>query len=79
MSFQHGSWKIFLLNITDPHYCRRYAFIFGIVAKVFHYDHIEILILAIVIVTIVWLYRLCYEGEIEHQSTIEHKSTLLSR
>jgi hypothetical protein len=44
--------------------------IFGIVAKVFPYYHLETLILAIVIGTIVWLYRLRYKGKLEYNGTL---------
>jgi hypothetical protein len=44
--------------------------IFGIVAKVFPYYHLETLILAIVIGTIVWLYRLRYKGKLEYTGTL---------
>ena len=44
--------------------------IFGIVAKVFPYYHLETLILAIVICTIVWLYRLRYKGKLEYNGTL---------
>lgn len=44
--------------------------IFAIVAKVFPYYHLETLILAIVIGTIVWLYRLRYKGKLEYNGTL---------
>jgi hypothetical protein len=44
--------------------------IFGIVAKVFPYYHLKTLILAIVIGTIVWLYRLRYKGKLEYTGTL---------
>lgn len=44
--------------------------IFGIVAKVFPYYHLETLILAIVIGTTVWLYRLRYKGKLEYNGTL---------
>ena len=44
--------------------------IFGVVAKVFPYYHLETLILAIVICTIVWLYRLRYKGKLEFNGTL---------
>jgi prepilin signal peptidase PulO-like enzyme (type II secretory pathway) len=44
--------------------------IFAIVAKVFPYYHLETLILAIVIGTIVWLYRLRYKGKLEYTGTL---------
>jgi hypothetical protein len=44
--------------------------IFGIVAKIFPYYHLETAILAIVIGTIVWLYRLRYKGKFEYKGTL---------
>jgi hypothetical protein len=44
--------------------------IFAIVAKVFPYYHLKTLILAIVIGTIVWLYRLRYKGKLEYNGTL---------
>ncbi|MFC3122524.1 hypothetical protein [Agaribacter flavus] len=60
----------FFLNILKLLFTFIMFVILGVIAKVFPYYHLETVVLALIIGTTVWFYRLRYKGKLEYRGAV---------